>query len=329
MSLARQTPFYLLPSGAQRLEEVGLFLFCHYRVREHLLCFAQELRMVVHTGAVVPNQQLLCLGFAGNHSRLLCGGVHGQFALVGILLGVGGLVKQEVHAVYLLRDFLAVHGVGAIGVPLAGLLVAVMLSKEEAACGHLVPQRNGLDSECAVVDDNLLFARVQGVENHLIGEVGAVVSEPRAQEFLQVGVRVDVQGLRAAEHAQRGNQSYQAETMVAVQVRNKHRVQAPRAHAQLPHSQLDAFATINEVRPPANLQNLPRGGVLKRGHRTAATQYGEFCLIHRYAISLNSDRFAGIHSLCTAGSHPAESSHSSPCHDGRHPPRAALCICRN
>lgn len=227
--------------------------------------------MVVHTGTVVPNHQLLCLGFAGNHSRLLGSGVHGQFALVGILLGVGGLMKQEVHAVYLLRDFLAVHGVGAIGVAFAGLLVVVMLGEEETARGHLVPERDGLDGECAVVDDDLLLARVKGVENHLIGEVGTVVGEPRAQEFLQVGVRVDVQGLRAAEHAQRGNQSYQAETMVAVQVRNKHRVQAPRAHAQLPHCQLDAFATIDEVRPPANLQNLPRRRVLERWHRTAAT----------------------------------------------------------
>lgn len=227
--------------------------------------------MVVHTGTVVPNHQLFCLGFAGNLRRLPGSGVHGQFALVGILLGVGGLVKQEVHAVYLLRDFLAVHGVGAIGVALAGLRVAVMLGEEETARGDLVPQRDGLDGECAVVDDDLLLARVKGVENHLVGEVGTMVGEPRAQEFLQVGVRVDVQGLRAAEHTQRGNQSYQPETMVAVQVRNQHRVQPPRADTHLPHCQLDALTTIDEVRPPANLQNLPRGGVLERWHRTAAT----------------------------------------------------------
>ena len=71
-------------------------------------------------------------------------------------------------------------------------------------------------------------------------------------------------GLRAAKHAQGGEQAYQAEAVVPVQVRDEDVVQPRRPRAEALHGNLHPLATVYHKRLVAQVEYLPRWRV---GHR--------------------------------------------------------------
>ena len=86
---------------------------------------------------------------------------------------------------------------------------------------------------------------------------------------------INMQWLRAIHHAKRRDQPYQSKTMITVQVRDKHRVQASRLDPQLTHGNLHALATVHQEGLITQLHHLPRRRVLERRHGTTRAKYGE------------------------------------------------------
>ena len=75
-----------------------------------------------------------------------------------------------------------------------------------------------------------------------------MVFDKRLQQFLQVLVGIYMQRLRAIHHAQRRYQSNQPKTMVAMQMRDKDRIEPSSFKSHLAHSELYSFTAINQKR---------------------------------------------------------------------------------
>ena len=200
-------------------------LFGHDCVREHLLRFTQELRVVIDACGVVPDDELSNMGFLGNRCSFSGCGMHGTLAAVGVLLNIRCFVVERLHPFDDWEDSLRVTCVGAVRIALDRLTVAMTLGEQEAAGRHLVLQRDSGDSNGAVFKDDLALARVNRVEDDLVRHRIAMIVQQRLNQSLKVSRRIDMQGLRASHHAEGGDESYQTEAMVAVQVRDEDVVQ--------------------------------------------------------------------------------------------------------
>ena len=132
-------------------------------------------------------------------------------------------------------------------------------------------QRHGLHADSAVFVDHFMLARVDRMKDDVVQAVSAVVVQQRSQQFLQIRMRIDVHRLRAFEHRERRQQTYQAETMVSVQMGDEDVIQSSRPQTQFLHRQQHSFAAVDQERLVAQIQPLPgRGSGLGR-LGTAAT----------------------------------------------------------
>jgi hypothetical protein len=68
---------------------------------------------------------------------------------------------------------------------------------------------------------------------------------------------INMKGLRPSHHIESGQQSEQSEAMVTMQMRYENGIETGCLEVHLTHSQLYAFATINEERLVTQVQNLP------------------------------------------------------------------------
>ncbi len=141
-------------------------------------------------------------------------------------------MEEHVYASYLVNNLGLVGGVGAVGVSFVCFvevgavlcLPSMSFGEEEAAGRHFMFERYSLDRECAVVDDDLLFAWIDIMEDYFECKVCAVVVEQWVQQFLQVWMCVDMQWLCTMHHAERGYQSDESEAVVAMEVRDEYGV---------------------------------------------------------------------------------------------------------
>ena len=227
--------------------------------------------MVVDACGIVPDDELSDMSFLRNRCSLSGCGVHGALAAVGVLLNIRCFVVERLHTVDDWEDSLRVTCVGAVRIALDRLTVAMALGEQEAAGRHLVLQRDSGDSNGAVFKDDLALARANRVEDDLIRHRIAMIVQQRFDQSLKVSRRIDMQGLRASHHAEGGDESYQTEAMVAVQVRNEDVVQTGCTQRHPAEPDLATLAAVNHERLVAELQHLASRGVLERGQSTAAT----------------------------------------------------------
>ena len=136
-----------------------------------------------------------------------------------------------------------------------------LLAEEEAAGRQAMAQGDGFHADGAVIVNHGTFARVEGVEHHLIGHTLAEKLQLRFQQTLQVGMGMDVEVGRAFQHAERGNQSHEPEAMVAVEVRDEDVVQPAELQLGAAELHLCAFAAVNHEQFLADVEHL-RGGLM-------------------------------------------------------------------
>ena len=92
-------------------------------------------------------------------------------------------------------------------------------------------KRNRFYTDGTVVVDDGLFSGINRVEYHLISHSLAEVVELRSEQFFQFGMGIDMQVGGTFQHSEGGNQSHQAEAVVAVQMGNEYVVQSPEAES--------------------------------------------------------------------------------------------------
>ena len=79
--------------------------------------------------------------------------------------------------------------------------------------------------------------------------------------------------------------------MVAVQVRDKHGIEACQFLPHLAHGQLGTLTAVDEERLVTQVQNLSRGRVLEGRQGRTRTQYCQ-CCFHKYQISIINYQFS-------------------------------------
>ena len=85
---------------------------------------------------------------------------------------------------------------------------------------------------------------------------------------------------RPSQQFQRGKQTYQAEAMVAVKVRDENVVHACEAHMIPAHLHLGAFAAVNQEQLVAEINDLRAWKMPRRRFRASTAEYGYFEFLH-------------------------------------------------
>ena len=229
--------------------------------------------MIFDTCGVVPEDELADLGFLSDSGCVRCGGMFHLFAACRHGLQEGGLMVKRFDSFDDGDDLLAVHSVRAIGVAFAGdvvesaiiVLDAVGLFEEESAGRNSMFERDRLYRDGAILEDHLMFARVDVVKDDVVLPVVGMIVQKRREQFLQVGMRVYVHRLRPFEHAERGKQTDESEAMITMQMGYEDVIQPPGVNSESLHRQQYSFAAIDEERLIAQLDQLPgRGSGLGR-----------------------------------------------------------------
>ena len=166
------------------------------------------------------------------------------------------------------NDLLAIHGVRAISVAFTGdvvesaiiVLDAVGLFEEESAGRYSMFERNGLYRDGAILEDHLVFARVDVVKDDVVLPVVGMIVQKRREQFLQVGMRIYVHRLCPFEHAERGEQTDEPEAMITMQMGYEDVIQPPGVYSESLHRQQYSFAAIDEEGLIAQLDQLPGRG---------------------------------------------------------------------
>ena len=131
--------------------------------------------MVIHACRVVPDDELSRIGFLGDGRRLFGCGVHRSLAAVGVLADICRLVVERLHTFNQRYNRLRVPRVGAVGVALNRLAVAMMLGEQKAAGRHFVLERDSGHGYSPVLKDHLALARMNGVEHYFVRHTLAMV----------------------------------------------------------------------------------------------------------------------------------------------------------
>ena len=84
------------------------------------------------------------------------------------------------------------------------------------------------------------------MKDHLVLHFFEMIVHLRPKEFLQIRMGINMKRLRPSHHIKGGQQSEQSEAVVTVQMGDENGIETRSLEVHLTHSQLYAFATINE-----------------------------------------------------------------------------------
>ena len=144
-----------------------------------------------------------------------------------------------------------------------------LLAEEKAIAGHPVLQGQRLHSQTAVVVDDLVFRGVNSVEDNVELQSRAKHLQLHVEQGTHCCRRVDVQRRGTSQHAHGGDEAYQSEAVVAMEMRDKHRLNLGEADMVFPHLQLRALATVDHEELAPQLNDLRGSTVPKCGQGTA------------------------------------------------------------
>ncbi len=224
--------------------------------------------MVFDPRGVMTQNQFADLRQRSNLRRVRCGRVLHFLAPCSECLQERGLVIKRPDAFDDRDDLLAVHRIGAVRVAFLRLITeraifildTVSLFEEKTASRHPVLERDGLHGNGAVLEDHLVFAGVDGMEDDVVETVVGVIVQQRRKQFLQIRMGVDMHRLGAFEHAERRQQPDETETMVSMEMGDEDIIQPPGVNTEPLHGQQHSFAAIDEEGLVAQLHQLPRWG---------------------------------------------------------------------
>ena len=153
-----------------------IIFLCEEGVVKNGFGFGKEEGVIIDTSRVVPEDELADLGFLCYRGSVRCGGVLHLFAACRHGLQEGGLMVKRFDSFDDGDDLLAVHSVRAIGVSLTRdmlksaiiVLDAVGLFEEESAGRYSMFERDRLYRDSAILEDHLVFARVDGVKDDVV-----------------------------------------------------------------------------------------------------------------------------------------------------------------
>jgi hypothetical protein len=126
-------------------------------------------------------------------------------------------------------------------------------------------QRNRLNSQRAVVVDDLLLMGVNSMEINLIVEVVAEHAHLLLQHVLQFPWSIYRQSRRTTQESESTEHPYQPETMVAMQVSDKHGADFGETDMRATQLYLRSFRTINQKQFTPHLYHLCRSIVTRCG----------------------------------------------------------------
>ena len=140
-------------------------------------------------------------------------------------------------------------------------------------------QRNGIDRHRAVLHHQPIRRRIHRIEPDRERQPLAKEAQERVHILTHRRRPVDPQLSVPPQHTQRRDQSRQPKAMVAMQMGNKHMVQAGELNTHPPHLQLRPLAAINHIQFIAQINDLRRGQMPRRGQSRTASQdmYREIC----------------------------------------------------
>ena len=141
----------------------------------------------------------------------------------------------------------------------------VLLAENIPATGHPMFQRNRLDSQRTVVVDDLLLTGIDSMEINLIVEVVAEHAHLLLQHILQFPWGIYRQSCRAPQESESAEHPYQSETMVAMQVCDKHGADFGETDVRTSQLHLCSFGTIHQKQFTPHLYHLCRSIVARCG----------------------------------------------------------------
>ncbi len=99
----------------------------------------------------------------------------------------------------------------------------LLFAKQKAGGRHAVAQRDAPHLDRAILEKQFMFGRIDLRPNNLEGQTAVEIAQMRRQNLAEGRRREDLQRRFAPVKPQRGNQREEAETVVAVQVREEDR----------------------------------------------------------------------------------------------------------
>ena len=147
------------------------------------------------------------------------------------------------------------------------------LLKEEAHSGDAMTQRERTNTQRGIFVYHLTLAIVVLVRNNLVTALGEETLAVRINILRKSLRSVDVQLARSPKHREGREQSGQAKTMVAVEMRNKNRVNTAEVETLPANLELSTFAAVDQVDLTSKGKCLSRRVVLCSRESRTTSQY--------------------------------------------------------
>ena len=144
-----------------------------------------------------------------------------------------------------------------------------LLAEEKAIAGHPMLQGQRLHGQAAVVIDDLVLCSVNSVKDHVELQSCAKHLQLQVKQRSHLFGCIDVQRCSTPQHAHGGDEAYQSEAVVAMEMRDKHRLYLGEADMVFPHLQLRALATVDHEELAPQFDDLRGSTVPKCGQGTA------------------------------------------------------------
>lgn len=116
-----------------------------------------------------------------------------------------------------------------------------------------------------------MLGGVNSMEDHFKLKTLAKHVHLHLKHPLKLAWRIDMQRSRTPQHAESGNHTDKSQTMIAMQVTDKHRLNTGETHPGTAQLHLRTFATVDHEKLPTYVDHLRRGVVFERGQGTATT----------------------------------------------------------
>ncbi|ERI85989.1 hypothetical protein HMPREF1981_01187 [Bacteroides pyogenes F0041] len=149
----------------------------------------------------------------------------------------------------------------------------LLLFKQKSATGDAMFQRNGGHGKRTVFINHLRAFRIKLVEKHFVRQCFMEKLHPRRKQLFQTVGRMDMQIGGTPQQAERRNQSRQAETVVAMQMGDKHPVQPRKLQPRTAQLQLRSFSAVDHKEFVAQVDDLGGREVTGGGQGRTAPQY--------------------------------------------------------
>ena len=150
--------------------------------------------------------------------------------------------------------------------------ISGLLADQIPATGHPVLQGNRPYLYAVIVVDHLVLRGIHRIELHLktqvVGKEGDLSFEDRAQ-FLGT---IHMQRCRTPHQSEGGDHTDQSETMVPVQMGDKHMTELRKTYLTASQLHLRTLGTIEHEQLSPHFDHLRRSVMTKGGKRTSAPQ---------------------------------------------------------